>query len=90
MLSVEKPQIQSPAALTDVLKALATWFRPMMFRLSEQSEFCDIISAFNVFAFIYNVTIILNRWMTCFIAFKRCRCFFDLRYAIQVDQRSYK
>ena len=51
--------------------ACSAWLRPIMFHISSVFQFCDVIMAFDTFAFVYNVTIILNRWLTFFMVFKR-------------------
>ena len=68
--------------------ALAAWMRPIMFQISQLTYHCNIILAYDIFAFVYNLTIILNRWLTCFMSFKRCRCLFDLAYAVELKRKS--
>ena len=68
--------------------ALAAWMRPIMFQVSQLTDHCNIVMAFHIFAFVYNLTIILNRWLTCFMSFKKCRCLFDLAYAIALPRKT--
>ena len=72
------------SAISDIMMAMAAWIEPVVFRISAASQFCDILTAFNVMAFCYNLTIIHSRWMTCFMAFKRCRCMYSESYAFQM------
>ena len=66
------------------MMATAALIQPIIFKISAASQFCDIITAFNVMAFYYNMTIILCRWLICFMAFKLCRCLFSESYAFKV------
>ena len=64
--------------------ALGSWINPIVLLSGRSTRYCDIIFTYNLVAFVYNVTIILNRWLTFFMAFKRCRTLYSTSYALKV------
>ena len=63
-----------------MLMAVAAWLRPLTLLISASFSHCHLSAIYDVLAFVYNVSIILNRWLTCFMTYKRCRCLFSTTY----------
>ena len=70
--------------------ATAAWMRPLTLEISSIWNHCHLVAIYNVLAYYYNVTIILNRWLTCFMAYKRCRCVFSAAYSLRLTAQTTK
>ena len=75
-------------AVSDLLVSSSTWILYGFFYIGEATEFCHVLSQAHVVNTWLNVVVTANRWMTFFMAAKRCRILFDQHYALTVRCRS--
>ena len=72
-------------SVSDILVASSTWLLMAFFQLGKATNFCYVLSQAHVVNTWLNVVVTANRWMTFYMAVKRCRILFDQNYALTVS-----